>query len=71
MVLEEVWGHLPNTIFALVAFVGGVSASCLPETTNVRLPETLEDYDKIKNKQVEVDLYNCFYHITFYSFTNI
>ncbi|KAM7010069.1 solute carrier family 22 member 7-like isoform 2-T2 [Tautogolabrus adspersus] len=46
MVLEEVWGHLPNTIFTLVAFVGGLSASCLPETNNIRLPETIEDVER-------------------------
>ncbi|XP_060883304.1 solute carrier family 22 member 7-like isoform X1 [Labrus mixtus] len=50
MVLEEVWGHLPNTIFTLVAFVGGVSASCLPETNNVRLPETLEDVERTRRR---------------------
>ncbi|CAJ1052326.1 solute carrier family 22 member 7-like [Xyrichtys novacula] len=52
MVLEEVWGHLPSTIFTLVAFVGGLSASCLPETSNVRLPETIEDVEQTRRRSI-------------------
>ncbi|KAM7010068.1 solute carrier family 22 member 7-like isoform 1-T1 [Tautogolabrus adspersus] len=52
MVLEEVWGHLPNTIFTLVAFVGGLSASCLPETNNIRLPETIEDVERTRSRSI-------------------
>lgn len=52
MVLEEVWGHLPSTIFALVAFAGALSASFLSETTNVRLPETIEDVEQTRRRSV-------------------
>ncbi|XP_074518171.1 solute carrier family 22 member 7-like [Halichoeres trimaculatus] len=52
LVLEEVWGHLPSTIFTLVAFAGGLSASCLPETTNVRLPETIEDVEQTRRRSI-------------------
>uniref|UniRef100_A0A8C9ZHY4 Solute carrier family 22 member 6 n=1 Tax=Sander lucioperca TaxID=283035 RepID=A0A8C9ZHY4_SANLU len=45
MLLEEVWGHLPSTIFSLVAVAAGLSASLLPETKNIRLPETIEDVE--------------------------
>uniref|UniRef100_UPI0037E765BF solute carrier family 22 member 7-like n=1 Tax=Semicossyphus pulcher TaxID=241346 RepID=UPI0037E765BF len=52
MVLEEVWGHFPGTIFTLVAFVGGLSASYLPETSNVRLPETVEDVEMTRRRSI-------------------
>ncbi|XP_034544373.1 solute carrier family 22 member 7-like [Notolabrus celidotus] len=52
LVLEEVWRHLPSTIFTLVAFVGGLSAFCLPETTNVRLPETIEDVEQTRRRSI-------------------
>uniref|UniRef100_A0A3B3DD73 Solute carrier family 22 member 6 n=2 Tax=Oryzias melastigma TaxID=30732 RepID=A0A3B3DD73_ORYME len=50
MILEDTWIHLPNTIFSVVAFVGGLSASFLPETRNVRLPETIEDVEQTRYK---------------------
>ncbi|XP_076004179.1 solute carrier family 22 member 7-like [Genypterus blacodes] len=43
MLLEDVWVHLPSTIFCLVAFAAGISASLFPETQNVPLPETMKD----------------------------
>ncbi|XP_036963976.1 solute carrier family 22 member 7-like isoform X3 [Acanthopagrus latus] len=46
--LEEVWGKLPSTIFTLVTFAGALSASFLPETKNVRLPETIEDVEQTR-----------------------
>nr|XP_046273581.1 solute carrier family 22 member 7-like [Scatophagus argus] len=52
MLLEEVWDHLPSTIFSLVAFAGGLSASLLPETKNVRLPETIEDVEQTRGRSV-------------------
>ncbi|XP_074486060.1 solute carrier family 22 member 7-like [Sebastes fasciatus] len=45
MLLEEVWGHLPSTIFSVVAVAAGLSACFLPETHNIRLPETIEDVE--------------------------
>ena len=46
MLLEEVWGHFPNTIFSLVAVTAGLAAYFLPETKNIRLPETIEDVEQ-------------------------
>lgn len=48
ILLEEVWGHLPSTIFTLIAFAGGLSASRLTETRNIRLPETIEDVEQTR-----------------------
>ncbi|XP_035515646.1 uncharacterized protein LOC118326710 [Morone saxatilis] len=48
MLLEDVWGHLPSAIFSLVALAGGLAASFLPETNNVRLPETIEDIEQTR-----------------------
>lgn len=44
--LEEVWSPLPSVVFSLVAFVAALSAAFLPETRNVRLPETIEDVEQ-------------------------
>ncbi|XP_070768708.1 uncharacterized protein [Enoplosus armatus] len=52
MLLEEVWGHLPSTIFSLVAFAGALSAYFLPETRNVRLPETIEDVEQTRKRSI-------------------
>uniref|UniRef100_A0A3P9IH92 Solute carrier family 22 member 7b, tandem duplicate 1 n=1 Tax=Oryzias latipes TaxID=8090 RepID=A0A3P9IH92_ORYLA len=51
MILEETWIHLPNTIFSAVAFIAGLSASFLPETRNIRLPETIEDVEQKRRNQ--------------------
>lgn len=48
LLLEEVWVHLPNIAFSLVAIAGGLAASFLPETLNVRLPETIEDVEQTR-----------------------
>lgn len=45
LLLEEVWGQLPSIVFSLVAIAGGLAASFLPETRNIRLPETIEDVE--------------------------
>ncbi|XP_070683838.1 solute carrier family 22 member 7-like isoform X2 [Pempheris klunzingeri] len=50
MLLEEVWGHLPSTILTLVAVAAGMSACLLPETQNVRLPETIEDVEQTRRE---------------------
>ncbi len=48
MLLEEVWDHLPRIVFSLVAFTGGLSSCFLPETRNIRLPETIEDVEQTR-----------------------
>ncbi|XP_049901484.1 solute carrier family 22 member 7-like [Epinephelus moara] len=52
MLLEEVWGHLPSTIFSLVAVGAGLSAYFLPETKNIRLPETIEDVELTRRRSI-------------------
>ncbi|XP_059196834.1 solute carrier family 22 member 7-like [Centropristis striata] len=52
ILLEEAWGHLPSTIFSLMAVVAGLSASLLPETTNIRLPETIEDVEDTRRRSI-------------------
>ncbi|XP_047433321.1 uncharacterized protein LOC125003430 [Mugil cephalus] len=50
LILEELWVPLPSIIFVLVAFTGGLSATFLPETKNVRLPETIEDVEHFRTQ---------------------
>ncbi|XP_053139384.1 solute carrier family 22 member 7-like [Hemicordylus capensis] len=45
MLLEDTWKYFPPTIFSLVAGLSGTVAFVLPETTNVQLPETIEDVE--------------------------
>lgn len=52
MLLEEFWVHLPNTVFCALAFVGGALAALLPETRNVRLPETIEDVEQTRKRSI-------------------
>ncbi|XP_074538758.1 solute carrier family 22 member 7-like [Halichoeres trimaculatus] len=52
MVLDEVWYHLPGTIFSLVALVCGLVTLGLSETNNARLPETIEDVEQIRRGSV-------------------
>ncbi|XP_041837895.1 solute carrier family 22 member 7-like [Melanotaenia boesemani] len=52
MMLEEVWLHLPSILFSLVALIAGLSAFFLPETRNVRLPETIEDVEQTRRRSV-------------------
>ncbi|XP_030280198.1 solute carrier family 22 member 7-like isoform X2 [Sparus aurata] len=54
ILLEEVWGHLPSTIFTLIAFAGGLSASRLTETRNIRLPETIEDVEQTRRRSISM-----------------
>ncbi|XP_062242919.1 solute carrier family 22 member 7-like [Platichthys flesus] len=52
LLLKEVWIPLPSTIFFLVAFTAGFSALCLPETKNIRLPETVEDVEQMRRRSI-------------------
>ncbi|XP_073329784.1 solute carrier family 22 member 7-like [Pagrus major] len=52
ILLEEVWVHLPSIIFSLVTFAAGLSAFFLPETKNVRLPETVEDVEQTRRRSI-------------------
>nr|XP_033791667.1 solute carrier family 22 member 7 isoform X2 [Geotrypetes seraphini] len=44
--LDEVWNLLPQLIYCSVAFVSGLAAFLLPETLNMRLPETINDVEQ-------------------------
>ncbi|KAJ8361575.1 hypothetical protein SKAU_G00181000 [Synaphobranchus kaupii] len=44
--LEDVWKLLPEGIFCTMAIVSGLVAFLLPETKNVRLPETIDDIEQ-------------------------
>ncbi|XP_064173876.1 solute carrier family 22 member 7-like [Anguilla rostrata] len=44
--LDDVWRPLPEVMFCAAAVCSGLVACLLPETTNVRLPETIEDIEQ-------------------------
>ncbi|XP_056251860.1 solute carrier family 22 member 7-like [Seriola aureovittata] len=46
LLLEDVWTLFPQIIICSVAIVSGLVALLLPETHNVRLPETIDDIEK-------------------------
>ncbi|KAM6972467.1 solute carrier family 22 member 7-like [Aplochiton taeniatus] len=46
ILLEDVWVLLPAGIYCLVAIGSGLTASLLPETLNIRLPEYIEDIEQ-------------------------
>lgn len=46
--LEEVWGHFPSLIFSLFALAASLVTLCLPDTKNIRLPETIEDVEQTR-----------------------
>ncbi|XP_073337567.1 solute carrier family 22 member 7-like [Pagrus major] len=46
LLLEDVWILLPQIIICSVAIISGLVALLLPETRNVRLPETIDDIEK-------------------------
>lgn len=46
LVLEDVWTLLPQIIICTVAIISGLVSLLLPETLNVRLPETIDDIEK-------------------------
>uniref|UniRef100_A0A3Q3KQ10 Solute carrier family 22 member 6 n=1 Tax=Mastacembelus armatus TaxID=205130 RepID=A0A3Q3KQ10_9TELE len=45
LLLEDVWTLLPQVIISSVAITSGLVALLLPETLNVKLPETIEDIE--------------------------
>ncbi|KAG7462911.1 hypothetical protein MATL_G00189750 [Megalops atlanticus] len=52
MLLEDVWKLLPQVIICTVSISSGLLALLLPETQNVRLPETIEDIEEARKKSV-------------------
>ncbi|KAJ0051023.1 hypothetical protein NL108_012183 [Boleophthalmus pectinirostris] len=52
LLLEEFWVHLPSTVFCVLAVAGGIVAALLPETRNVRLPETIEDVEQTRKRSI-------------------
>lgn len=50
MLLEDVWYLLPAVTYCAVAVGSSLLASLLPETVNVRLPETIEDIEKPRKR---------------------
>lgn len=46
LLLEDVWILLPQIIICSVAIISGLVALLLPETLNIRLPETIDDIEK-------------------------
>ncbi|XP_075948105.1 solute carrier family 22 member 7-like [Anarhichas minor] len=58
MLLEDVWHLLPAIIYCIVAVGSGLVSWLLPETLNVRLPESIEDIEKprgqsMRNKEIQ------------------
>ncbi|XP_019902674.1 solute carrier family 22 member 7 isoform X2 [Esox lucius] len=53
ILLEEVWKPLPEVIICCVSILSGLVAFLLPETHNVRLPETIEDIEKTSDHQAK------------------
>ncbi|XP_051579556.1 solute carrier family 22 member 7-like [Myxocyprinus asiaticus] len=54
MLLEEVWTLLPQVVFCAVAISSGLIAWLLPETNNIRLPETIEDIEEMRKRSVYI-----------------
>lgn len=52
MLLEDVWHLLPAVTYCAVAVGCGLVASLLPETLNARLPETIEDIEKPRKREI-------------------
>lgn len=46
LLLDAVWGDLPQVILCCVALLGVTAASMLSETRNRYLPETIEDVEQ-------------------------
>lgn len=50
--LDSTWGPLPQVLFCAVAVTAGLLALLLPETQNVRLPETIEDVEQTRKRSI-------------------
>lgn len=50
MLLEDMWYLLPAVTYCTVAVASGLVTSLLPETLNTRLPESIEDIEKPKQR---------------------
>ncbi|KAG9268274.1 solute carrier family 22 member 7b.1 [Astyanax mexicanus] len=50
--LQETWTPLPQVLFCSVAILAGLLALLLPETHNVRLPETIEDVEQTRKRSI-------------------
>uniref|UniRef100_A0AAR2JMJ8 Major facilitator superfamily (MFS) profile domain-containing protein n=1 Tax=Pygocentrus nattereri TaxID=42514 RepID=A0AAR2JMJ8_PYGNA len=50
--LEETWTPLPQVLFCSIAIIAGLLALLLPETHNVRLPETIEDVEQTRKRSI-------------------
>ncbi len=47
---RHVWSPLPNLIFGTIGLVGGILAIWIPETINLKLPDTLEEAESAGNR---------------------
>ncbi|XP_041106958.1 solute carrier family 22 member 7-like [Polyodon spathula] len=54
MLLEDIWKLFPQTIFCSVAILAGFTAFFLPETQNLRLPETIEDVEQTRKRTIAI-----------------
>ncbi|KAL3971719.1 carboxypeptidase N regulatory subunit [Sarotherodon galilaeus] len=52
LLLEDVWTLLPQIILCSLAIISGLVALLLPETLNVKLPETIDDIENPRKKDV-------------------
>ncbi|XP_017263797.1 solute carrier family 22 member 7 [Kryptolebias marmoratus] len=52
MILEDTWSYLPGTLFTLLALSATLSTFFLPETANIRLPETIEDVEQTRRRSI-------------------
>lgn len=69
--LEEVWGHLPGLIFSLFALAASLVTLCLPETKNIRLPETIEDVEQTRYQthfRIKAQCVFCLFFLSFFLF---
>ncbi|XP_029448682.1 solute carrier family 22 member 7 [Rhinatrema bivittatum] len=46
ILLDDIWNLLPQLIYCSVAIISGLVAFFLPETLNMRLPETINDVEQ-------------------------
>ncbi|XP_053189568.1 solute carrier family 22 member 7-like [Scomber japonicus] len=61
LLLEDVWTLLPQIIICTLAIISGLVSLLLPETLNVRLPETIDDIEESRKKSLS-SLKSCPYN---------